>query len=151
MKIKLKKKRVDQVSLFYSPLPIPFNFAKHSWIVTIDKKGNANRWEVWQNKNLCKTSWGYVHKNLFKNPLTGMIKYPFFKTIKWESKLRSRVSGNLATKIINFIDGEAPKYIYKDTYHFVPGPNSNTFIQWIINKFPESKLTLPRGSFGKNY
>ena len=39
-----------QVFLVSSPLPRPFSFALHTWLVTV-KGGIQNRWEVWQFKS----------------------------------------------------------------------------------------------------
>jgi len=40
---------------------------------------------------------------------------------------------------------------FRNEYKIYPGPNSNTFIQWVLNHFPNSGLKLPRNAFGKNY
>lgn len=53
--------------------------------------------------------------------------------------------------MISFIDKEYKNYEFRGTYRILPGPNCNTFVQLIINKFPESKFKLPWNSFGKNF
>lgn len=139
-----------QFFLFSSPVSIPINFAIHSWVVT-NKKGKINRWEVWNLPNQCETSWGYVHLNLW-GPSEGMRTYPYGKKL-FESKLIDKIDGgenSIAYRIINFIDKNAQKYPFFNQYNLL-GPNSNSFVQWILNKFPEANLNLPWNAFGKNY
>ncbi len=148
----LIKKDRFQVFLFVSCLPIPFVFAVHSWIVT-SSKGNIKRWEVWQNKNRNKTSWDYVHLNLLA-PSTGMNKYPFLRFPRNKSEIIGYIEGekgSTAEKIIRFLDKKAKNYALKSRYHFFPGPNSNTFTEWTIKKFPKTGWKLPWTAIGKSY
>jgi hypothetical protein len=145
---KIIKKNQNQVLFFFSPLPIPFNFALHTWIVT-SKKGKVKRWEVWQFRNQCKTSNGHVHLNLFK-PWIGMRKF-FFTKLRFDSKLLGKIEGAKAERIIKFIEKNAMNYKYTKKYYYIPGPNSNTFTTWILNKFPQLNVKLPWNAFGKNY
>ncbi len=145
------RKNKYQVFLLISPITRPLSFASHVWIVT-GNRGKMNRWEVWQFKGKCKTSFGHVHKNLF-DLLVGMKKYPFGKS-RFESKLLGKIEGaknSLAKKIVDFIEKNAGKYKYAYKYRYVPGPNSNSFVQWILDEFPESRLKLPQHAIGKNY
>lgn len=64
----LIRKDKYQVFLFSSPLPFPFNFAVHTWIVTA-KKDKVTRWEVWDAIGLNKKSVGHVYvKELDRKP-----------------------------------------------------------------------------------
>ena len=149
---KLIKKDLYQVFLFESPIPRPFSFIVHSWIVT-NNKGKINRWEVWEFKKQCKTSWGYVHLNLLK-PWIGMNKGYLGKGLRFKSRLLGKIEGekgSVAGKMIKFIEKNAKNYKYSQEYEYVPGPNSNTFIQWIIDKFPKSKFKLGKNALGKGY
>lgn len=76
------------------------------------------------------------------------------KKPRYQAKLLYKIAGNknsLAHKVATFIDDTIKDYPYKNIYKHLPGPNSNTFTQWILNHFPEIKLQLPRNAFGKNY
>ncbi len=139
-----------QLLLLSSPNPVPLNFIYHTWIVT-NNIGEINRWEVWQFPYKCKTSWGHVHLNLFK-PFEGMRVLPYGGTRRFPSSLLGKVEDKeIAQKMINFLYEKAPFYENSDKYRYFPGPNSNTFVQWILNRFPESNLILPNRAIGKDY
>jgi len=146
---KLVNKKKYQVFVFASPVFLPLSFAIHPWIVT-NSKGKLNRWEVWQLKNCCETSWGHVHLNLFK-PFIGVNVFPFFRNPRWGTSLVGRAEGDVAKRVINFLDKEAKNYKFKGRYWFFPGPNSNTFVNWVLCKFPELGVNLGWRAFGKNY
>ena len=144
----LVNKKRYQIFLFSSKLPFPFNFAVHTWIVS-NKKGRINRWEVWQFKNMKKDSQGHINRNLFSHSI-GLKRFILGKK-RWESVLLFKIEGLIAEKMIKFIEKEYSNYPYRNRYLYVPGPNSNTFIQWILDKFPKSGLILPKNAIGKNY
>ena len=41
-------------------------------------------------------------------------------------------------------------YPYRETYHYWPGPNSNTYVAWILRK-AGIQFGLPTGAIGKDY
>ncbi|GAB7022053.1 DUF3750 domain-containing protein [Salidesulfovibrio brasiliensis] len=53
--------------------------------------------------------------------------------------------------IIDKIDAAAKDYPWADTYKAFPGPNSNTFTAWIINKVQELDVSLPFSAIGSGY
>ncbi len=59
-----------------------------------------------------------------------------------------KISGESAKKIIQEIKKTEIDYPYLHTYKLL-GPNSNTYTQYILNKFPEWKIRLPWNAFGK--
>jgi len=72
----------------------------------------------------------------------------------WNSKLIKKISGHeksLARRVIDGIEKINPSYPYKERYFPYPGPNSNTYVGWIITKFPEVNIKLPWNAFGKNF
>ena len=140
-----------QVYFFSCPAHKPFHFARHLWVVTVSPKG-IDRFEVLYKKESSKERYGYIHKNNYA-PTQGIRKFPG-STLFWKSTLISRVTGNegsLAERITQFIYAYSSDYLYKDTYRSYPGPNSNTYIAWILSKFPEANIRLPWNAFGKNY
>ncbi len=152
---KLIKKDKYQVLLFTSRFPLPYkipHFAVHSWIVTANK-GKIIRWEVYQVPDYVKNSKGYIYWNYIK-PWLGIKKYDSLGAERHNSKLIGKIEGtegSLAEKMVTFINTKATTYPFAGKYKYVPGPNSNTFVQWILNKFPTSGLTLPWNAFGKTY
>ncbi len=150
---RLIKKNLYQVFLFTSPLPRPISFIDHPWIVT-SNKGKINRWEVKQYPGLAKKTYGHISINWI-NPWLGYKKNPWGKSNKrFESVLRYQLEGkkgSLAQEMVNFVEKNYKKYPHYNRYHPVFGPHCQTFVQWIINKFPESRFKLSWMAFGKNY
>lgn len=58
------------------------------------------------------------------------------------------MSGQLAQKIIETIKRSEKEYPHMQSYKLT-GPNSNTYTQWILEKFPEWNIQLPWSAFGK--
>ena len=141
-----------EVFILSSPLPFPFNFAVHTWVVT-NNKGKTNRWEVWQRKNAGAVSWEHVHNNLFAL-FTGMNVFYILTKKRFQSTVIYKMKGDKgsqAQKLISFIENKVSVYPFKKTYRYVPGPNSNTFTQWIINQMDAKEVKLPWNAFGKGY
>ncbi|MCF7834432.1 DUF3750 domain-containing protein [Candidatus Gracilibacteria bacterium] len=130
----------------------PVNFAKHFWIVII-YEGEIYRLEVCHFKNRKNPELGYIHLNLVK-PRSGLKKY-LRKTKKYRKPyLAYHISGSkksLAYKISHFIKLNYKDYKYTQKYNLFIGPNCNTFVQYMLNRFPEIKFKLPRNAFGENY
>ncbi len=149
---KLIDKNKYQVFVFISPAWLPVFFANHSWLV-VNKMGNISRWEVlFQRKGKSEHHWGHLHKNFFK-PWQGIEVIPFYRKILWPSRLLKLVEsykGSDVEKMVNIIEGSGGIYPYWDKY-FSLGPNSNTYVQFILDKFPEFKIKLPWNCIGKDY
>jgi hypothetical protein len=141
---------MSYIEIYSSPLAFPINFAIHTWIVLHDtKKETLDRYDIHRWKWLNSTN------NFFHNlqPIKQWMHKKFWKSIIsdtdfFEWKLIKRVEcddqlfKNIKTSIIN--------YPYNDTYIHYPWPNSNTFIQYIINKC-NLDIKLPRNAIWKNY
>ncbi|MFA6325446.1 MAG: DUF3750 domain-containing protein, partial [Candidatus Paceibacterota bacterium] len=77
----------------------------------------------------------------------------FVKRYFWKAKLVGFKEGDdnsVAKKIIEFVENSENNYPYCSRYSFW-GPNSNTFIQWVLNKFPEFKIKLSWKYIGKEF
>ena len=148
---KLIDKNKYQVFLFSSPVPIPLNFAIHTWFV-INLKGKIHRWEFGSFRGSPHPNGIGVLKD-FLEPTKGMNFYWWKANPRFDSKLISFIEGNdksIAKDLALFIEKNSNKYPLKNTYKLL-GPNSNSFMSWILEKFPNSKLKLPFNAFGKNY
>jgi len=133
-----------QVFLFCSPTNLPANFARHLWFVC-NEKGKISRWEV-----LCREK---MKNHLFINlspAFKGVAIFPFSDKWLWNAKLLYKTNGKLAEQMINFIETSQEKYPYCYQYSSM-GPNSNTYIQWVLDHFPGFKARLPWNAFGKDY
>jgi hypothetical protein len=128
-----------KVQLRHAPLPWIGAFAWHYWFVVTDETG-CHRWEVWQTKNAGGTCIGHVHCDL-KSPEDGVGGGP--------SRLATEWGGDDALKIARVLRA-VHNYPYCETYHYWPGPNSNTFVAWVLREagIPQR---LSRRGIGKNY
>ena len=61
------------------------------------------------------------------------------------------LSGEQAAELIPRIDKVARAYPYMDYYRVWPGPNSNTFVAYVLRQFPEMSVDLPVTAIGKDY
>jgi hypothetical protein len=59
--------------------------------------------------------------------------------------------GARASIIIEQIDKIISSYPYKDSYQVWPGPNSNTFVAYVIRNIKEFDIELPPHAIGKDY
>ncbi len=143
----ISKENKPQVLILGSKLPFPLNFAIHVYFLTLEKN-KIDRFEVMQFKK--KNS--FIWFNELK-PFQGFNIFPFNKLkIKFKKfKLIKHITGDDAIHLIKILKKESPRYIYKNKYKMFPGPNSNTYAQFIINNSPELKINLPWNAFGKNY
>ncbi len=96
-----------------------------------------HRWEVWQEHGLHGK--GHVYKDLF----------PLNENIGQGQKIAMEWHGDEAMRIINAL-WRLRKYPYKDTYWFWPGPNSNTFITWVLDK-ANVEMSFPWRAWGSSY
>ncbi|MCB0420597.1 MAG: DUF3750 domain-containing protein [Bdellovibrionales bacterium] len=59
--------------------------------------------------------------------------------------------GEKAKKIIDQLPSLIESYPYKSVYKVWPGPNSNTFIGYLIRNIDELDIELPANAIGKDY
>ena len=68
-----------------------------------------------------------------------------------EPKLLVDLRGEAAAALIPRIEAASACYPWADAYTLYPGPNSNSYIQWIALEVPELGLELPWRAIGKNW
>jgi len=143
---KLIKPDKYQVFVFACPAYFPINFARHAWFV-LSEKGKISRYEVRHFKG--------NKKHLFVNfqpPFLGT-NITFLTNIFWSAKLLGFIEGDensKAREAIEFIKNSENTYPYLDTYRFY-GPNSNTYVQNVLNHFPEFGMNLSLRFIGKGF
>jgi len=133
------------VQLRYAPLPLIGMVAVHYWFVAVDDAGACHRWEVWQTPDAggkggrC-LSFGHVHRDL-KPPEEDVGGGPARLAAEWR--------GEQAAAILTVL-GRACGYPHCRRYRYWPGPNSNTFVSWVLR---EAGVTQPLvwKAFGKRY
>lgn len=114
--------------------------AVHYWFV-IMKENQQQRWEVWQNIGRCPQSWGHLHKNLMAYD-SGVGNGGSWLEKEWQ--------GERAVLLAQIIENSPQTYQYNYLYRYYPGPNSNTYVQWILNQGKVNYLLSALG-IGKDY
>lgn len=116
-------------------------FAVHPWISV--KKKDEDFYMVYQ-----VTGW-----NLFRNNTSVSIQKDLPDRYWYGRKpvLLQSLIGDEAEKAIPKIEAAADNYPYGDRYVLWPGPNSNTFIAYIIREVPELNIELPPIAIGKDF
>lgn len=110
------------VELRAAKIPVIGYFAWHHWFV-VDRAGRRDRWEVWQRRDAGGDSWGHLHRNLM----------PPERGVGWGgSWIAHRWSGGAANELAQRIEAGPETYPFRGCYWFWPGPNSNTYVQWML-------------------
>lgn len=125
------------VDLWSARIPGLGRFAEHHWLV-VCCESNADRWEVWQTPSECETSWGHLHRNLMR-PSSGVGNGPGRVVRRW--------TGDDAVYLSHRIESSPTAYPWHDRYRVFPGPNSNTYVQWVLGPL----YTLGWRGFGRRY
>ena len=107
--------------------------------------------EKWWEPEVSTSSQGYVHQDLFK-PWEGLWENLFWPVTMSTPTLVARLEGEIARQ------GEAVLRASFEDYPFVhhysplpaPGPNSNTYIQWVLNEIG-AEVSLPEHAYGKDF
>lgn len=145
-----------RVFVFASRMPFPFSAFLHTWIVIVDH-GKVSRYDVWGWQKRCETSWGHLHLNLYE-PWVGVRKFPSKRSdpaaVRSKGFVLNSIDGNVgsvAHKIVEFVKTQVHSYPYINSYRYFPGPNSNTFTQWVLDQFPDLGFKLPWTAVGKDF
>jgi hypothetical protein len=116
-------------------------FGVHSWIAV--KRANASEFTVHEvmGWRLKRTGNVVVERN----------RTPDGHWYGNRPELLGDIRGPGVEEIIDRIDAAAKEYPYPNRYHIWPGPNSNTFVAFILRKVPELRVDLPPTAIGKDY
>ncbi|MFA5864101.1 MAG: DUF3750 domain-containing protein [Phycisphaerae bacterium] len=125
--------------VYAAPLPVVGALFTHTWLaVKAPDVQTFDRWEVWIKK---QGPYGFVQKNLLpvERDLAGGSSYVVAELI-----------GTEAEGVVSFVETRSPNYPYKDVYVAIPGPNSDTYTQWVLNS-TRWDVQLPGTALGKDY
>ncbi|HEU4780116.1 MAG TPA: DUF3750 domain-containing protein [Steroidobacteraceae bacterium] len=116
-------------------------FGVHTWIAV--KPANASEFIVHEvmGWRLKRTGTALVARN---RPADGY----------WygaRPELLGDIRGPGVDAIIERIDAAVKDYPYPDSYHVWPGPNSNTFVAFVLRRVPELRVDLPPTAIGKDF
>lgn len=141
-----------QVFVCECPIPIPFNIGRHAWFVCVTPGLLPERYELlYRPTDRYSERFGFLYKNAL--PPFGVV--PEFN--EWITRdpnnvvtLRGIVEGEVAAAMIKVITATPHTYPYTDHYRVIPGPNSNTYVAWVLEQF-DTDITLSWRAFGKSY
>ena len=141
----------NQVWVFCSRLPLPLSaFAIHCWFVIADRSNRLSRWEIWHTPIQCRHSWGYLHRNLF--PVHwGIGIFPGCSLWRWSPRLLHYFDSPATDALVKAIESTPTQYPYRYLYNAFPGPNSNSYIQWVLMRFSGDAMNLPLSAIGRNW
>lgn len=111
-------------------------------------------WVSWKKKNDKEyTVAQIISWNLRSTGTALSIQEDIPDRLWYDSKptLLFEVRGEKATKIIEETQILIEKYPHKNSYTLFPGPNSNTFVSYIIRNIDDIKIELPPHAIGKDY
>ena len=111
-----------KVELRYAPLPFIGAIAVHYWFVVYDDAGACHRWEVWQTADAGGESHGHLHCDL-KAPHADVGGGATRLATVWEGAEAERIAAVLA---------DPAGYPWQRLYRYWPGPNSNSFVAWVL-------------------
>ncbi len=116
-------------------------FGVHPWI----------SWKRTQDKEYTVAQ--VISWNLRRNgsSLSVMQDIPDRKWYDSQPTLMFEIRGKKADKAISQIEKLIENYPFKDKYILWPGPNSNTFVSYIIRNTDELTAELPASAIGKDY
>lgn len=133
-----------RVQLKYATLPVPLGaIAAHYWFNVLDPaRGRCERWEVWQRKDAGGLAFGHLHCNL-KRPDEGVGGGPAVLVQEWD--------GEVASRLASVLKESARAYPFRDRYLPWPGPNSNTFVAWVLRRSGIEAPLLSWKALGKGF
>lgn len=68
-----------------------------------------------------------------------------------EPMLVAELTGPAAAAAIPKLEDAIRRYPFRDHYVTWPGPNSNTFVAWLVREVPELRASLPANAVGKDF
>lgn len=115
-------------------------FAIHTWLAV--KAPDAATYDIYQ-----VIGWRQSRGSVV-SVTQGMPNRPWFRS---PPVLLHEVTGPSAEALIEPIEQSVRRYPFADRYVMWPGPNSNSFIQWIALDVPQLGFRLPDKAIGKNW
>jgi hypothetical protein len=134
---RFQRPRVPVVQLVRARLPMPLKvIAVHYWFCAYDPRAQRwERWELWQEEGVGPSSWGHVHRDLMA---------PWDGVGGGDPVLEAEWFGDDASRLIATLN-RPEDYPDRATYRAWPGPNSNTYVAWVLRASGTSADLGPLG------
>ena len=124
-------------------LPEPIDgLARHPWISL--REAESRSWERWEVMCCPEGRAGGTVRRSNVDPLSD------HGAGGGDVRIHAIYSGKRAERMIACLRREAPRYPYRHQYRAWPGPNSNTFVDYMSRECGIA-VDLPAGSIGKDY
>ena len=111
-------------------------------------------WVAWKLKGESQYTVAQIHGwNAWRGKSTVMV-FEDLPDRKWfgsDPTLSLQVRGAKAEVIVSRVKELIKKYPYRDSYRVWPGPNSNTFVSYLIRHTPQLVTELPPHAVGKDW
>ena len=114
-------------------------FAIHTWVAT--RAAHENRYTIHQ-----VIGWKLRRTGTALTVHEGDPNTPWFGN---KAILLNEVSGPNADALVKDVRAAIARYPFADRYTMFPGPNSNSFTEWVAQEVPELELNLPMKAIGK--
>jgi hypothetical protein len=134
---RFERPNVTVVQLVRARLPGALRpIAVHYWFNAYDARvGRWERWELWQDEGAGASSWGHIHRDLMA---------PWSNVGGGEAVIEDEWTGEDAERLIATLH-RPESYPDRSTYRAWPGPNSNTYVAWVLR---ESGVSADLGPLG---
>jgi hypothetical protein len=116
-------------------------FGVHTWVAT--KRTNEPQFTVHE-----VVGWRLKHTG---TTLVTSHRAPDGRWYGNAPELLGDVRGPGVDALIDRIETAVNEYPNFDRYHIWPGPNSNTFVAFVLRKVPELRVDMPPTAIGKDY
>ncbi len=117
------------------------HFAVHTWIAT--KAESADHYLTYH-----VTSWGG------RSTGSSIVVKKDVPDRRWygaDAIMLTELRGDRAAAAIQKIEAATKEYEYQNFYRMVPGPNSNSFVSYLLRKTPEIGVELPPNAIGRDW
>jgi len=118
----LEGRSVAVVRVYGAPIPALNWIAIHTWVVTkrADEK-TFHRWEIWWCPD---EGYGVVCPDRAA---------PGRRIGPTPTYILGELVGEEAEPVVDFVERASPQYPFQNTYNPITGPNSNTYVQWLLD------------------
>jgi len=145
------REAVTRVFLVDSRLPFPIAFARHAWFVV--QRGTAlDRYEFGKFQLGSQPGGFGLHHNILP-PFAGLVRRvgAGAQGKRHPAIIRAFAERQeMAQALAHFIEHRSREYPGLNRYNYL-GPNSNTYVQWILRQFPLLDWQLPPNAIGRNF
>jgi len=121
----LAKSEDAAVRIYGGTFPLTELIAWHFWFVTKPADSHTfNRWEAWSEPG---EPYGHLRLNLL-----GPTQWARLSSVSLPVFVFAELTGPQAEPVVDFIESQSPLYPCADQFELLPGPNSATYIKWVL-------------------